>query len=85
LRRQILRLLHLSEDSSSPARLAEGLDEELSSVSYHVQVLKGFEAVKKVDERPVRGAIEHFYVSCVADDAKILALLDATKESDEEK
>jgi len=85
LRRRILRSLHESGERSSPARLRERLGAELSCVSYHVTVLVGFGVLKSAGEQPVRGAIEHFYVSQVADDPAIKALLESTKESDEEK
>lgn len=85
LRRCILRSLHESDEPSSPARLAKTLEAPLSNVSYHVTVLRGFGTVEKSDEQQVRGTIEHFYVSLVADDPKILAILEATREEDEAK
>lgn len=85
LRRRILRLLHEAVDPSSPVRLAKDLSESLSNVSYHVRILESFGALKKVRERQVRGAIEHFYASQVGENPSVVALLKATKDSDEAK
>lgn len=85
MRRRILRLLNEATDPSSPARLAKGLGAPLSNVSYHVRILEGFGALKKVGEGQVRGAIEHFYASQVGDNPSVIALLEATKDSDEAK
>jgi DNA-binding transcriptional ArsR family regulator len=90
LRRQALRILHASEGSVSPVRidreleLGDGVDENLSSVSYHVRVLAGYKAIRHVDQRQVRGAMEHFYASCVEDLAWLRGVLSRTQESDEE-
>lgn len=83
VRRLILRSLHDSGEPQSPARLAKALGQTLSTVSYHVGVLKGLEAVKRVEEREVRGTVEHFYVSEVGGDEVVLTLLATTRESDE--
>lgn len=85
LRRRILRSLLETEGRNSPARLRERLGGELSSVSYHVTVLVGLGALKRAGRQQVRGAVEHFYVSQIEDDPAILALLESTRESDEEK
>lgn len=85
LRRRILRLLHETGERSSPARMREKLGGELSCVSYHVTVLVRFGALKGAGEEQVRGAIEHFYTSEVADNPAVEALLEATEESDREK
>jgi len=55
----------------------------LSNASYHTTVLKGLGAVTSTGHKPVRGATEHFYVSAVAEDAAVLAMLEATREADE--
>lgn len=85
LRRRILRSLRETEGRSSPARLRERLGGELSSVSYHVTVLVGLGVLRSDGDQQVRGAIEHFYVSQIEDDAAIMALLESTRKSDEEK
>jgi len=59
LRSQCLTLL--AERTASPAEIAEELDENLGNVSYHVRKLWKGGAVEIVEEKPVRGAMEHFY------------------------
>lgn len=61
LRSQCLTIL--AERTASPAELAEELDENLGNVSYHVRKLWRGGAVEIVEEKPVRGAMEHFYRS----------------------
>jgi len=56
---QILSIL--SEREASPNELTELLKQNLSKVSYHVQVLKDFKLVELVRTEPRRGAVEHFY------------------------
>jgi DNA-binding transcriptional ArsR family regulator len=82
-RRQMLRLLHTDEEPISPARMAERLDRSMSSISYHVCVLRGYRAIDLIDEQQVRGAIEHFYVSKVADNPTVLEVLKETEAEDE--
>jgi predicted ArsR family transcriptional regulator len=45
----------------SPKDLSLELQAPLSTVNYHVTELRRSELVEVVDERQVRGAIEHFY------------------------
>ena len=45
----------------SPKRLSVELRAPLSTVNYHATELRKSGLVQVVDERPVRGAIEHFY------------------------
>jgi DNA-binding transcriptional ArsR family regulator len=59
LRSQCLTLL--ADRTASPAEIAEELDENLGNVSYHVRKLWKGGAVEIVEEKPVRGAMEHFY------------------------
>lgn len=59
LRSQCLTIL--AERTASPAELADELDENLGNVSYHVRKLWRGGAVEIVEEKPVRGAMEHFY------------------------
>jgi hypothetical protein len=83
LRRQILRLLHSSEDPLSPTQIEQTLElghepkESLSTVSYHVR------ALAEVGRRQVRGAMEHFYASQVSDCAWVCHSLKKTRKSDE--
>ena len=60
LRREILKRLRAGE--ASPASMARALNEPLGNVSYHIKILLELEAIRESRRRPVRGAIEHFYV-----------------------
>jgi len=51
----------MAERPTSPAGVARELGIEASMVSYHVRVLEKCNLVEQVGERPVRGAVEHFY------------------------
>ena len=51
----------LVERTASPNQIALELDEEVGNVSYHVKKLVRLGVVELVDERKVRGAVEHFY------------------------
>lgn len=64
LRRRILHVL-AGEEPRSPRELADGLDEPLSNVSYHVRVLAECGAARLVRTKQVRGSTQHFYRSSV--------------------
>jgi DNA-binding transcriptional ArsR family regulator len=88
LRRQTLRALHSSKKPLSPAQIdaklaGEGPKNQLSQVSYHMKVLARFKVVSLVDERQVRGAMEHFYVSEVASNAWVRSSLKKMQKADE--
>jgi DNA-binding transcriptional ArsR family regulator len=51
----------LAERVASPREIAEGLDEDLSNVSYHVRVLCELGLIELVHEESVRGAVAHYY------------------------
>jgi DNA-binding transcriptional ArsR family regulator len=59
LRSEVLAIL--SERQASPAEMARQLGESVGNVSYHVNKLVAWDCAELVGERPVRGAIEHFY------------------------
>lgn len=61
LRSECLTLL--SERTASPAEIAVELNENLGNVSYHVRKLWRSGSIEIVEEKPVRGAMEHFYRS----------------------
>jgi hypothetical protein len=61
LRRKILRAMFEEGAAISPRRLSEVLKEPLSNVSYHVRVLADHAAAALVDQKPVRGSMQHFY------------------------
>ena len=64
LRVSILEVLNIDGGRTlSPKDLSLELREPLSTVNYHVTELRRSGLVKVVDERQVRGAIEHFYRS----------------------
>jgi len=56
-----LALSILSEEATSPNRIAKKLDANVSNVAYHVKVLKELGFIELVETRQRRGAIEHFY------------------------
>jgi DNA-binding transcriptional ArsR family regulator len=51
----------LAQQVASPRELSELLDHDLSNVSYHVRVLDELGLIELVDEKPVRGAVAHYY------------------------
>ena len=51
----------LSQRTASPTEIAHELHEPVHRVAYHVKKLLEVDAIELVDERPVRGAVEHFY------------------------
>jgi DNA-binding transcriptional ArsR family regulator len=51
----------LNDRIASPNELSKELEEGLSQVSYHVKVLKDFDAIEMVKTEPRRGAVEHYY------------------------
>jgi DNA-binding transcriptional ArsR family regulator len=59
LRSQCLTLL--ADRTASPAEISIELGENLGNVSYHVRKLWKGGAIEIVEEKPVRGAMEHFY------------------------
>lgn len=62
LRVSILEVLSIDKGRTlSPKDLSLELQSPLSTVNYHVTELRRSGLVKVVDERQVRGAIEHFY------------------------
>jgi DNA-binding transcriptional ArsR family regulator len=59
LRNQILAILN--ERKASATEIAEELGIDFWQVSYEMEVLRKAKLIKKVGERPRRGATEHFY------------------------
>ena len=85
LRRRIMRLLGDLREQSSPTKIAEEFDMHVGTVGYHVRVLEQLGAVELTDEKMVRGAVEHFYKTTIDDDPPIEALLEETREVDDER
>jgi DNA-binding transcriptional ArsR family regulator len=55
----------LADRVASPAEIARELRVEVGSVGYHVRSLYEAGLVEEVSNRPVRGAVEHFYRAVV--------------------
>lgn len=64
VRRKILRALAANDEALSPVVMAKRLNIPLSTVSYHVNILRSCEAVEGAGVQQVRGAVEHFYNTC---------------------
>lgn len=63
LRAKCLRLL-IERGEMSPSEVTRELGEDnLSDVSYHMKRLAALDCAEVVRTRPVRGALEHFYVA----------------------
>lgn len=45
----------------SPAEVARELEADVPTISYHVRKLNEYNCVEEVENRPVRGVVEHFY------------------------
>ncbi len=55
----------LADRVASPVEIARELGLEVSNVGYHVGALADAGLVEEVGQRPVRGAVEHFYRAIV--------------------
>jgi DNA-binding transcriptional ArsR family regulator len=55
----------LADRVASPAEIARECGLSVSSVGYHVTALAEAGLIEEVGQRPVRGAVEHFYRSTV--------------------
>src|ERR1700760_46139 len=53
--------LILAERTASPAEIAKEIGRDVGHVGYHVRKLQQLDLIELVDEKPVRGAVEHFY------------------------
>jgi hypothetical protein len=51
----------LAERTASPVEIAQEIGKDVGHVGYHVRKLQELKLIELVDERPVRGAVEHFY------------------------
>jgi DNA-binding transcriptional ArsR family regulator len=60
LRAEAFRLIR-DKGPLSPKEVARRLEADTKEVSYHVRKLEEFDCVEEVDNRQVRGAVEHFY------------------------
>jgi DNA-binding transcriptional ArsR family regulator len=55
----------LAERTASPVEIAGEIGKDVGHVGYHVRKLQEMQLIELVDERPVRGAVEHFYRAVV--------------------
>jgi DNA-binding transcriptional ArsR family regulator len=55
----------LTERTASPVEIAQEIGKDVGHVGYHVRKLLQLDLIELVDERPVRGAVEHFYRATV--------------------
>src|SRR5215213_7906032 len=60
LRAEAFRLIR-DRGPLSPAEMARELEADLRDVAYHVRKLSEFDCIEEVENRQVRGAVEHFY------------------------
>src|ERR1700760_1850195 len=70
----------LADRVASPAEIARQLGLEVSNVGYHVSALAEAGLIEEVGQRPVRGAVEHFYRATlrpISDDAETAELTHA--------
>ncbi|MBS1887684.1 MAG: winged helix-turn-helix transcriptional regulator [Actinobacteria bacterium] len=54
-------LVILAERVASPAEISRELGSEVTTIGYHVTALAEAGLIEEVGNRPVRGALEHFY------------------------
>jgi DNA-binding transcriptional ArsR family regulator len=59
LRLQILQIL--GGQVASPAQMADLTEQPVGNVAYHTNVLLEYGCIELVEEKPRRGAVEHFY------------------------
>jgi DNA-binding transcriptional ArsR family regulator len=82
VRRRVLRALAAHDEALSPAVMAKRLDIPLSTVSYHVTILKRCNAVEGAGEKQIRGAVEHFYKTLLEENPVARTLLKSTRKID---
>jgi DNA-binding transcriptional ArsR family regulator len=68
-----LILLLAADGPRSPNQLATALGERLGNVSYHITILRDGDVIALVNQRHVRGAIEHFYALTDEDQVRKVA------------
>jgi DNA-binding transcriptional ArsR family regulator len=64
LRRDVLERF-IAHGEASPNEVAKELHAPLSTVSYHVHILRDLECIELVRTEPRRGAVEHYYRSAL--------------------
>lgn len=81
----MLRLFHGRGKPLSSVQMARLLGLPVGTVAYHARVLWRFGALEAARERQLRGAIARFYDSTIEDDPPIEALLEETRELDDQE
>jgi DNA-binding transcriptional ArsR family regulator len=74
----------LAERTASPVEIAQEIGKDVGHVGYHVRKLQELNLIELVDERPVRGAVEHFYRAIarpIVDDKEFAAMSMEDRES----
>lgn len=84
LRRCIMRLFDERGEPLNPIRIAAMLDLPTSLIAYHVTVLRRLGALEPVADQQARDAVEHSYDSTIENDPPVEALLEETRDVDEE-
>jgi DNA-binding transcriptional ArsR family regulator len=83
VRREALRLLHETSEGRSAVQLTQFIDVAGTKVSYHLKVLSNLGAITRAGERTVRGVLEKFFVSAVADHRQVISILTDTESDDD--
>lgn len=81
-RRLILRELGEQGAESSPSEMVQAASFSLSGLSFHARVLCELRVTRCTRTQQVRGALEHFYASNVADNELVAAILSETDGDD---
>lgn len=68
---RIKALQMMSEGVASPSDVAKALQIPVANVSYHVKALVRLGCIEEVEQRPVRGAIEHRYRAVTRSHARL--------------
>src|SRR3954471_3306305 len=64
LRRRVLEHF-IAGDETSPTEIAKQLGAPLSTISYHVHILRDLDCIELIRTEPRRGAVEHYYRSAL--------------------
>lgn len=83
VRRHILRALSAPEMELSPSDISKALGTHLSNLSYHARTLSEQDVLCCTQEIQVRGSTQHFYVSNVAGNRLVNAILAEIEKDDQ--
>ena len=82
LRREMLRVLNAAMGSVTPKEISDRIPWDVEDIAFHVRVLEERNLARCAGTRRVRGATEHFYVSKVAKNDLLAAILAGTEKDD---